>query len=253
MADSSTELQGYVYILRNPAFPEFLKIGRTVLEPHVRARQLSAGTGIPAPYCVEWAVHVKDCALVERHAHAKLDAKRVRSNREFFLLPLNEAIAVVREIALPHQIAPPALPVTAVREGQRTKGGAPAKTAKANPSAESKELKQVTYYSAETHSAEQMAPNEKTGKLEMLARLRELVLKVSPDALWRMRDDGKITFTPMLHKDRLTGRNLMTVHLRDNPINFRVGTVVQRFTDADFADVECRMRSLLAKRDGTLA
>jgi len=40
---------GYVYILINAAFPEFIKIGLTTLDPKERARQLSVGTGIPAP------------------------------------------------------------------------------------------------------------------------------------------------------------------------------------------------------------
>jgi hypothetical protein len=150
MADPHTEYHGYVYILINPAFPEFLKIGRTVLEPHVRARQRSAGTGIPAPYEVAWAVRVQDCALVERHAHAKLDATRVRSNREFFRLPLDQAIAVVSEIALPHRIASPTGPTATVRESKSTKGKAPVANATPDRSAASKERMPVTFYSVDT-------------------------------------------------------------------------------------------------------
>ncbi len=38
--------QGFIYIAINPAFPKFLKIGKTTREPEERISELSSGTGI---------------------------------------------------------------------------------------------------------------------------------------------------------------------------------------------------------------
>ena len=54
MSDPQQGIAGYVYILINAAYPEFIKIGLTTLDPNERARRLSMGTGIPAPYAVAW-------------------------------------------------------------------------------------------------------------------------------------------------------------------------------------------------------
>jgi hypothetical protein len=44
--------RGYVYILINPAFAGFVKIGKTTKDSEVRAREVSAGSGVPAPYAI---------------------------------------------------------------------------------------------------------------------------------------------------------------------------------------------------------
>ena len=97
--------RGYVYILINPAFAGFLKIGKTSKDPAVRARELSAGTGVPAPYAVAWDVLVSDCDHVERLIHHQLAPARARRDREFFAVPLKRAIAVARDIAAPFACA----------------------------------------------------------------------------------------------------------------------------------------------------
>jgi hypothetical protein len=97
--------RGYVYILINPTFTGFLKIGKTSKAPEVRARELSAGTGVPAPYAVAWDVLVNDCDQVERLIHHQLAPARARRDREFFAVPLKRAIAVARDIAAPFACA----------------------------------------------------------------------------------------------------------------------------------------------------
>jgi len=97
--------RGCVYILTNPAFAGFLKIGKTSKDPAVRARELSAGTGVPAPYAVAWDVLVSDCDQVERMMHHQLAPARARRDREFFAVPLKRALAVARDIAAPFACA----------------------------------------------------------------------------------------------------------------------------------------------------
>lgn len=93
--------KGYVYILVNPAFSGFAKVGKTTKDPEVRARELSSGSGVPAPYAVAWDALVTDCDLVERLIHEKLAHKRARNDREFFAIPLKMAISVASTIVGP--------------------------------------------------------------------------------------------------------------------------------------------------------
>jgi hypothetical protein len=93
--------KGYVYILVNPAFSGFVKVGRTTKEPETRARELSLGSGVPAPYAVAWEALVTDCEHVERLIHQQLAHARARNDREFFAIPLKKAIAVASKIIGP--------------------------------------------------------------------------------------------------------------------------------------------------------
>jgi hypothetical protein len=95
---------GYVYILVNPAFPRYVKIGKTTKDPDLRARDLSSGTGVPAPYGVAWDVLVSNCHEVERLIHQRLAYARARNDREFFAIPLREAVSVITEIAKPFEV-----------------------------------------------------------------------------------------------------------------------------------------------------
>lgn len=94
--------KGHVYILVNPAFSGLVKIGRTTKEPESRARELSSGSGVPSPYAVAWHALVTDCEHVERLIHQKLAHARTRNDREFFAVPLKEAISIVSNIVRPY-------------------------------------------------------------------------------------------------------------------------------------------------------
>lgn len=99
---------GYIYILINPAFNDgvsradhgaFLKIGQSTKDPRIRAEQLSASSGVMLPFQVAYYRQVNDANLAERQIHGALDQYRVNNSREFFLLPLAEAIIVLDQIA----------------------------------------------------------------------------------------------------------------------------------------------------------
>jgi hypothetical protein len=94
----NADKKGYVYILVNPAFPGFLKIGKTTKNPESRARELSSGSGVPTPYAVAWDAFVEDCDQVERLIHQQLAHARSRNDREFFAMPLKNAISVLARI-----------------------------------------------------------------------------------------------------------------------------------------------------------
>lgn len=92
-------LRGYVYILDNPALSsELLKIGKTTKDVASRARGLST-TGLPEDFRVLHFVEVSDCHLAEAIVHKRLAKHRIRSNREFFQVPLTIAKSVLDEVA----------------------------------------------------------------------------------------------------------------------------------------------------------
>jgi hypothetical protein len=90
---------GYVYILINASMPDLLKIGHSTGPPAERAKQLSIGTGVPTCFVVAYEEHVGSCEEAEREVHTHLDKFRVNSRREFFAVPLKEAIRVVANVA----------------------------------------------------------------------------------------------------------------------------------------------------------
>jgi hypothetical protein len=92
--------EGYIYILFNRAFQtDHYKIGMTTKTPEERARELSAATGIPRDFEVLYEQHVIDCKQAERLLHNKLRRYRSAGNREFFQIPLKEAIKALEGVA----------------------------------------------------------------------------------------------------------------------------------------------------------
>ena len=72
----------YVYAFSNPAFPDLLKIGKTI-DPNRRLRDLSS-TGVPAPFECMGLFEVKDMHKAESALHLALDSDRFNPKREFF-------------------------------------------------------------------------------------------------------------------------------------------------------------------------
>ncbi len=88
---------GYVYVLMNPSMKGLVKIGKTTRNPTDRAKEISSSTGVPTPFAVVYEVYFKSCSQAEKFVHNYLGDKgyRVSSNREFFEIPIKEAIDAV--------------------------------------------------------------------------------------------------------------------------------------------------------------
>ena len=96
----SSEDEGYIYVMVSPALKtDLLKIGKTTRSPKIRAEEISVGTGVPMKFYVIYQVLVFDCHAVEREVHAQLSSQRYTLSREFFELPLNQAIEVIGAVA----------------------------------------------------------------------------------------------------------------------------------------------------------
>lgn len=83
-----------VYVLTNPAFDRYVKIGRTS-DLEQRLRQLD-NTSIPLPFRCEFAIEVPDEIEAERLVHQAFADVRVRSNREFFEIEPQRVIAALK-------------------------------------------------------------------------------------------------------------------------------------------------------------
>jgi hypothetical protein len=88
---------GYIYILSNLSMPGLVKVGRTDRQPEERARELGT-TGVPTPFKLEFSLLVQDSVSSEAQVHQILANRGYRRSqaREFFELPLQEAIDIVQ-------------------------------------------------------------------------------------------------------------------------------------------------------------
>ncbi|MGD1088489.1 MAG: GIY-YIG nuclease family protein, partial [Verrucomicrobiota bacterium] len=88
---------GYIYIMVNPSIEGRVKIGKTTRDSRLRAKELSQATGVATPFYVAFSVEVDDCHSAEKYVHSILKSKGFdRSpNREFFEIPLRDAIEVL--------------------------------------------------------------------------------------------------------------------------------------------------------------
>jgi hypothetical protein len=100
--------QGFVYVLLNPSFPDQVKIGRTEQTSELRARKLWT-TGVPTPFIVVYDELVSDCQLVESRLHQRFAGYRVSPDREFFRIPVREAIRALQEEAAVYSVCGAAL------------------------------------------------------------------------------------------------------------------------------------------------
>jgi len=91
--------EGIVYVLKNPAFPNLVKIGITTRdEVQIRMGELYT-TGVPLPFECVYAGKVKDPKKVEGAMHHAFLHTRVNPSREFFDIDESQAIAILKLIS----------------------------------------------------------------------------------------------------------------------------------------------------------
>jgi T5orf172 domain len=97
---------GFVYIPSNSAMPGMVKIGLTRNEAAARAVELSRATGVPTDFELVYDELVNDCRAVERSLHKRFSEYRVNDRREFFRVPIRQAIAALQEEAKAYPVIP---------------------------------------------------------------------------------------------------------------------------------------------------
>lgn len=93
---------GYVYILTNPSFKEdWVKIGKSSRPVDVRSKELD-NTAVPLPFEIYATMHTSKYNEVEKMVHKMIDRLtdlRIRQSREFFNVPPQVALDILRDIA----------------------------------------------------------------------------------------------------------------------------------------------------------
>jgi hypothetical protein len=85
---------GIVYVLVNPAFDSYVKVGKTI-DLQQRLKQLD-NTSVPLPFRCVYAIQVEDYDSVERLVHQAFADVRVRSSREFFEVDAQRVISALK-------------------------------------------------------------------------------------------------------------------------------------------------------------
>lgn len=101
---------GFVYVLFNPEMPGKVKIGLTTTTSENRAKNLYE-TGVPARFHVVYDELVRDCGLVEHLMHERFKGFRKNKGREFFEIPIKDAVRALQQVAKPHLVPESALKV----------------------------------------------------------------------------------------------------------------------------------------------
>lgn len=91
---------GIVYVLTNPAMPGLVKIGKTAREEVESRLQELYSTGVPVPFECAYAARVADETQVERAFHQAFGPYRINTKREFFEIEPDQAIALLRLMAI---------------------------------------------------------------------------------------------------------------------------------------------------------
>lgn len=87
-----------IYILRNEAMPDYIKIGRTN-DIERRLKDLD-WTNIPLPFQCHYAARVKDVDFIEKQLFKVFADDRVRSNREFFRANPERVVAAIKMVEI---------------------------------------------------------------------------------------------------------------------------------------------------------
>ena len=94
---------GCVYILKNPAMPDLIKIGHTKRTARERANELYT-TGVPEPFEVAYEFPCEDHERLEREIHKKLADHRNNPEREFFRYVVKVNVGKSTEFAYQDQL-----------------------------------------------------------------------------------------------------------------------------------------------------
>jgi len=88
-------IKGWVYIITNKAMPGLLKVGFSMKDPTLRARELGH-TGSPHSYDVEYEVLVDEPHDIEQRVHSHL--REHREGKEWFRCSFDIAVSAIRGV-----------------------------------------------------------------------------------------------------------------------------------------------------------
>ena len=87
-----------VYVLKNEAMPDLIKIGRTA-QADISARMSQLyNTSVPLPFDLVYAKLVKDSAQLESALHTAFGPDRLNPRREFFKINEEQVVSILKII-----------------------------------------------------------------------------------------------------------------------------------------------------------
>ena len=89
-----------VYVLRNEAMPNLIKIEKTQRKDLQARMSELYSTGVPFPFECLWAGEVRDCSRIESLIHNAFRHNRVNPKREFFNIEPDQVIPLLQELAI---------------------------------------------------------------------------------------------------------------------------------------------------------
>lgn len=93
-------IRGDIYILTNPSLrDDYLKIGLTLVDAKKRAIELSKSSSIPLDFQLKFVFPVMDVITAERRIHLLLDRYRINPSKEFFCLPIKDAVDICKYVS----------------------------------------------------------------------------------------------------------------------------------------------------------
>jgi len=90
-----TAVRGWVYVITNKAMPGLVKVGYTLKDPNLRAKELDS-TGMPHPYVVEYEALVEDPYETEQLVHSRLS--HALEAKEWFRCAVSVAVAELQAV-----------------------------------------------------------------------------------------------------------------------------------------------------------
>ena len=88
-----------IYVLKNEAFPELIKIGKTKRQDIQERMSELYSTGVPFPFECLWAGEVDDCTEIEYLLHNAFLGCRVNPKREFFKIEPERVIPLLKKLS----------------------------------------------------------------------------------------------------------------------------------------------------------
>ncbi len=99
-----TEDCGFIYIMTNPAFPKYVKIGYAT-DPEKRRKDLSHASGVPLDFEI-YATYAVPIKIADKKVHALImtlnPSLRLNKNKEFFVMEAESAFKLLEAVAAIH-------------------------------------------------------------------------------------------------------------------------------------------------------
>ena len=91
--------QGYIYIIHNPAWKGWYKIGRTTTSPEQRLYAYQTSSPF-RDFKIVFSRYTEDITTTEFNIYSKLEQLSIENKHEWYNIELNQAITIINKECL---------------------------------------------------------------------------------------------------------------------------------------------------------